>query len=84
MKNIKVNYIDKKGKRTSTTINSTIANFYYKTVLKLAISENHQDTLSKIMQDYVRENELKTKEDIEFSLLVKIYEEGQKTNLTLF
>ena len=87
MKNIKVNYTDFSGKRTSTTINGTIANVYYRESNLEKFKETlynrrlHEQELRRIIQTYVNEqhkdedDETSTwegKEMIESSLLEDI------------
>ena len=69
--NIKVNITDINGKRTSTTVNYTIAEFYHEHVLgrDARIGECVRDFIADDINDLIKERDLQSKEAIESCLL---------------
>lgn len=78
--NIKVNLIDANGKRTSTTVNYTIAEFYHEHVLgrDAHIGECVRDYIADDINDFIKEYDLHSKESIESRLLYKILNHNSK------
>lgn len=72
--NIKVNLTASSGKRTSTTVNYTIAEFYCEHVLgqDCRIGENVRDLIADEINFIIMDYELSSKEAIENFLLYKI------------
>lgn len=72
--NIKVNYTDANGKRTSTTVSYTIAEFYYKHVLgnKFANDDHVRDLIAHSVNELIREHNFRSKDFIEKYMLYKI------------
>lgn len=78
--NIKVNITDINGKRTSTTVNYTIAEFYHEHVLgrDARIGECVRGFIADDINDLIKERDLQSKEAIESCLLYKILNHKSK------
>lgn len=78
--NIKVNLTDANGRRTSTTVNYTIAEFYHEHVLgrDARIGEDVRDFIADDVNDLIKEYDLHSKESIERCLLYKILNHKSK------
>lgn len=72
--NIKVNYTDINGKRTSTTVSYIIAEFYYKHVLgnKFTNDDHVRDLIADSVNELIKEYDFRSKDFIEKYMLYKI------------
>lgn len=76
MSNIKVNITNWEGKRTSTTINYTIAVFYCEYVLGHdchLYEDGIYELVGNDINDFIKERGLSSKEAVEKALLLSIY-----------